>query len=344
MLALFLTLAAAALSPCDEDCPTELVLAAADAADNGVCPRGDGEEACICAALRLGRLSIAKESLRSRLLRREQAPNVRRFAQRRKEAAHVTLARVHPRYPRHLKFIPAVVWAQSDEVVHVRVRHSRYTSGDVVIRGVERGTSRVELSDQALYYSAEGDDVAAFVETTLRFHSRLARVDGCADQEARCVALAMDAGCEARAGDESSDVRSRCAQSCGGCTPLVANGTRVHAAWAALKGELVLEARKSSAEPWPRLFIEKNDKVPNRVHHIRPGEQMDGQEQPVVLPGEPQLGIGALLGCVDACFTQRCASGWGGDVDGEGIEYARESECHRGCRSECASTSVGRTA
>ena len=77
--------------------------------------------------------------------------------------------------------MPALVWAQTDELLHVRVRFARYTTGEAMARRVEQ--VNVTLRSGSLYVSAESalGSTPAFFETTVAWLHPLARADGCAD-------------------------------------------------------------------------------------------------------------------------------------------------------------------
>lgn len=112
------------------------------------------EEDCLCATFRLGWYEAARVGLRRRLLRKQPVLALRKLAQYTIAQSQVVLAQLHPRYPRHLKFLPAIEWAQTEEILSVKVRHARYTRGDPIF--TEVGACDVRLSDLNLYYAAEG--------------------------------------------------------------------------------------------------------------------------------------------------------------------------------------------
>ena len=103
------------------------------------------------------------------------------------------LVRLHPKYPAHIKAVPALLWAQTSETLHVRVRLSRYPGGEYTMR--RASPLVVNCTADGLFFSAEGDDVAAFFSTTVRWSAPLladdcvaAEVDGLVALEARKAA------------------------------------------------------------------------------------------------------------------------------------------------------------
>ena len=285
-------------SPCDLNCPLALVHnALGGAADEAALVAQGGceaaaeeqQEGCICAALSRGWHDAARGALRSRLLRKAASPAVRAFAQATHDAAHAILARMHPKYPKHLKLIPALEWAQTEELVTVTIRHARYTRGEPLFVGVEASTLR--LGDDELYYSAEGDEKPAFAETTLRWQHLLHRRDGCTDQETGCAQWAAQGACgEAPAVAGFPSFLERCPRSCGGCP--AANGSAVYAAWASVPGGMLFEARKSRPDRWDRLLEAAHPS--NRIAHLDGG----------------RLPVGRLLGCVDSCCASKGCCGF----------------------------------
>ena len=326
-------LASCSCSPCDEEATQAVVLAAVGGAktegDFGACSESDDEEGCVCAAMRLGWHEAARSAVVSRTSRHLASPAVRQFAQSWKIAASGLLTRLHPSYPRRFKMLPAIVWAQTDEILHVRVRHARYTRGESAIKGIEQGTLQALLTDEGLFYSVEGDLLAGFLQTSLSFFGKLERADGCGDAEESCAkwagrgmcddssarAAAPPAMTEAEAEQqalEPSVVRSRCAQSCGLCAPLngsdhavAAQGVAlysrepgVRAAWAHVPEAFVFEARKSVEGRWPRLLESRSPK--NRLAQVAEEDAEEGAR--AMLPGSPRRAVGELLECVEACL------------------------------------------
>ena len=108
----------------------------------------------MCAALRLGWLTAAKSALNSRVLAKRQSPRVRHFAQAQHASAVALLSRMHPRYPQHVKAIPALVWAQDDTTVQIRVRFARYTGGESIVDTLEQFD--VSVGDRSLFLTGEG--------------------------------------------------------------------------------------------------------------------------------------------------------------------------------------------
>lgn len=111
-------------------------------------------EACICAALHFGWASAAKAALIDRASKKRPSLRVRQFAQTRHAAAVSFLARMHPRYPRHVKAIPALVWSQNDTMIQVRVRFARYAGGESLVTNIEH--TEVLIDDHSLYLRGEG--------------------------------------------------------------------------------------------------------------------------------------------------------------------------------------------
>lgn len=256
-------------------------------------------EACVCAALMLGKLDVAKAAIVSRLSRGEQALRVRAFAVARHDAAVGILARVHPRYPRHLKSVPALLWAQTNEAFHLRIRFARYTSGEAMARHVEH--LNVSLTTTGLHFSAESAEMRspAFFETTIEWLHPLARADGCTDtaeNASQCAEWATQGECASN----PTFMAAQCALSCGACgaggaegADAAADGARATATWALVDGELVIEARKAVAQPWARPLLNANP-----ANRILFAEEL----------GES---VGQLLRCVERCAAGR------GDGDGE---------------------------
>ena len=194
-------------SACSLDSPIDellqLVGVAVDEATlmaNGNCEKvasAAEEEACLCAAFRLGWHGAARSGLRQRLLRRQPATAMRKLAQAAVDATQVILARLHPKYPQHLKFVPALEFAQSEELISVRVRYARYPRGEPLFVGTEG--MELRLSDAELYYAVEGAEHPGYIETTLRWRHLLRRRDDCRDTEAQCEKWADEGACNAEA-------------------------------------------------------------------------------------------------------------------------------------------------
>jgi len=264
-------------------------------------------EACVCAAMMLGKLDVAKAAIVSRLSRGEQALRVRAYAVARRDAAVGILARVHPRYPRHLKSVPALLWAQTNEAFHLRIRFARYTSGEAMARRVEH--ANVSLTTTGLYFSAESSDMRApaFFETTIEWLHPLARSDGCTDtaeNASQCAEWAAQGECASN----PTFMSARCALSCGACgaagaggaAGAAADGAVAVASWALVDGELVLEARKAVAQPWARPLLNANP-----ANRILFAEEL----------GES---VGQLLRCAERCAAGIPDGDGDGDGDGEG--------------------------
>ncbi len=292
VLALLVATSLAADS-CDADAPIDMA--------RTTWREGCDTEACVCAAMLLGKHTEAKAAIMSRQSRGESGLRIRSYANARADAATGILARIHPRYPRHLKSVPALLWGQTDEVLHLRVRWARYTTGEPMARRVEH--VNVSLSSAGLYVSAESalGTTPAFFETTLTWLHPLARADGCADQEAgdQCAAWAAAGECEANA----AFMAQRCQLSCGQCPE---SDAPVRAAWAVRRprlppspsrllghrlvtprppppppplrphlllplqvtdGELIVEGRKAFAANWTRLLAAA--KPANRILEMK---------------------------------------------------------------------------
>lgn len=322
-VAAFLLCALAAGSPCEPDAPFSLTAAAVgDSVDEtGLLMRGCDDEDCICAALRLGWPAAAKAGVQGRKKRRESTERVRRFAQGTVQNASAVLARVHPRYPRHVRFLPALEWAQNDEVVQVRLRHSRYNRGELVFAVAE--AAGAAITDDGLHYAAEGDDRVGTVDTTLRWSAPLARRDGCADREASCAHWAAEGACA----EEGEQLVRRCAKSCGACA--AASGGAVVAATLQLGSGLLIEARKASSGRWARLLAEA--KPAHRIGYIEADGEADGA--PADAPP-----VGALLECHEQCRDADHAAG----TDAAGTDAACGADA--ACVRECGAQYAGREA
>ena len=75
-----------------------------------------------------------------RMLRKEPAPSLRKLAQATHAGTVAILARLHPKYPHHLKIVPALEWAQEREPLTVRVRFARYCRGEPLAQTAEQLT------------------------------------------------------------------------------------------------------------------------------------------------------------------------------------------------------------
>ena len=137
------------------------------------------------------------------------------------------------------------MWAQTDELLHVRVRFARYTTGEAMARRVEQ--VNVTLRSGSLYVSAESalGSTPAFFETTVAWLHPLARADGCADSDTDggefCASQAAAGECTT--GPGAVAVQARCALSCGLCAEA---DSPPLATWAVTEGELIIEARKGT--------------------------------------------------------------------------------------------------
>ena len=300
-------------SACSHDAPVTAVRAAVgDATDeaallaSGGCEARDDEEACLCAALTLQWTAAVRTGLRSRLLRKQPCANVRAHAQTTHDSAVALLARMHPKYPQSVKFLPAIEWAQNADTIRAKVRHARYTRGEPLFTRVD-GAPTLRFSDVEAYVAAEGYEKAAFAETTLRWRHALLRRDGCADKEAGCERWAAEGVCAEPPPTGAPAWAERCAQSCGACP--AANGTHeVEMTWSAVPGGTVIEARKAATAAWDRLLLPAHPA--NRIAEAEPALR------------DPQ--VGELLACVEAA----CSSwSWRRANDDE-LEA-----CRRGCEA-----------
>ena len=198
-------------SPCDEDCaPAEVRSAVGNVTSvEEFTGCAGAEELCICSLLRLGWTVQARELLHARMTRKEPAPLLRRFAQSRHDGAVALLARLHPKYPQHLKMIPAPEWAQSADAIFVRIRFARYTRGEPLVLGADMVD--VRWDDAALWVSAEGDEKPLYIETSLRWRQLLRRYDGCADGEEGCRRWADEGACTEDEALAAAPLERRCA-------------------------------------------------------------------------------------------------------------------------------------
>ena len=220
----------AAGDSCDADAPIALA--------RSTWAEGCDSEACVCAAMLLGMQAAAKAALQARLGRGESGLRIRSYANARADNATGILARLHPRYPRHLKSVPALVWAQTDELLHVRVRFARYTTGEAMARRVEH--VNVSLRSGSLHVAAESalGSAPAFFETTIAWLHPLARADGCADADGEECAPRAEAG---ECTTDPASMRQRCELTCGLCA---AADSPVLGTWSITEGEIVVEVRK----------------------------------------------------------------------------------------------------
>ena len=205
---------------CSPDAPLTVVAAAVSGHESeeslvsaGGCEVADDEEACLCAALSLKWAAVLRSGLRKRLLSKQPAARVRAFAQATHDSAVAILARLHHKYPASVKFLPAVEWAQTADVISVRVRYGRYTRGEALFQRID-GTPAVRLSDDECYHAAEGLEKPHFAETTLRWRGLLKRRDGCADQEEGCARWASEGACTDPPARGAPDWKQRCPRSC----------------------------------------------------------------------------------------------------------------------------------
>ena len=305
-------------SACDRDASFDTILSAvgglsrpdADLLAQGCLGNGVDEEQCLCGALRLGFVNATAAALRARMLRKEPVPALRRLAQDLHAGAIGVLARLHPKYPYHLKVSPALDWAQSETTVLVRIRYSRYARGEPLVLSTE--SLKLEWDDESLYLAAEGNEKAIYFETSLPWAARLLRRDDCADSEGQCVKWAQEGACDLPPDpSDAPSLRERCARSCGACP--AANGSlAVHASYAAVPGGLVFEARKATAEPWERPLSVRFPM--NRV-------------------ATSELKPGALLDCDDAC-REHWWSGCKAKDDGDESPAACAERCRKQCEDE----------
>ena len=105
------------LDTCDLSSPLSASRAALSTADEaalleaGVSGCARELDDCICAALRLGWPRATRSLLVTRAGATKAVPlRIRQFAQAQADAATAFLARVHPKYPFHLKSVPALIW------------------------------------------------------------------------------------------------------------------------------------------------------------------------------------------------------------------------------------------
>lgn len=292
------------------------------------------EELCICACLRLGWMGCARSMLSSG--RRTPRLRVRNFAQATKEGAAAVLARLHARYPQHVKMLPAIEWAQTAETLLVRVRFARYTRGEALFLRSER--HELHCDDASLFLLAEGDDKPAFIETTLRWRHPLRRHDGCADSEDSCPTWAAEGACDlAPVPDDAPPLSKRCALSCGLC-PAINGTSEIDATWVLVPGAIVFEARKAKQGRWERLLEAK-----------LPPYRIDAAD--ALLP--PPL---TLLNCTTACEdaagcsaageasspSSPVSTGWrrlwtgtGGNANGVSAGEEGWAVCSERCRIQC---------
>ena len=321
---------ACALDACSYDAPLALLHAAVGAANEAAllangCPAGVDEEHCVCGAMRLGFMNATRTLLRERIVRKEAAPAVRRLAQATHAGTVAILARLHPKYPHHLKILPAIEWAQTDETLTIRIRFGRYCRGEPLVLTAE--ALQLLWDDEALFLTAEGAEAPSYFVANLRWAHRLKRHDGCTDSEAECLKWADDGSCD---DDSSGDVaapplKERCKRSCGLCP--AANGTAaVDGTWAAVPGGVVFEAVKAVAEKWERPLSARLP--PNRIDHA--GDRME---------------VGRLLGCARACRRESgceieeptASSSWSSFWSSKAnkMDPAQAARCVESCRRQC---------
>ena len=287
---------AAEYSACTPDASLSLSREAVGGAlDDGAllaqgCPTAVDEEVCLCGSLRLGYTNATSTFLRARMVRREPAPALRRLAQAQHAGSVAVLARLHPKYPRHLKIAPAMEWAQSDEMLLIRIRYARYARGEALVQSTEQ--LELLFNDASLYLAAEGDERPAFFQSTLEWAGLLKRFDGCGDTEPSCAKWAADGSCDAPPDPpDAPPLSERCARSCGLC-PAANGSTAVDGTWAAVPGGLVFEARKADKELWERPLNTRFP--PNRIDKVSDG-----------------ITVGALMACAETCrgnAPEQCAA------------------------------------
>ena len=316
--------AEAAYDACSPHAPLAVSHAAVGTLDtDGTCPSGVDEEHCVCGAMRLGLTNATRTLLRARMLRREPAPAVRRLAQATHAGTVAILARLHPKYPHHLKIIPALEWAQNEQTLTVRVRFARYCRGEPLAQAAEQIT--LLWDDEALFLTAEGADAPAYFVASLKWAHRLKRHDGCGVSEPECAKWAAEGSCDDPPSDASAPpMAERCKRSCGGCPS--ANGTAaVDGTWAAVPGGVVFEATKAVAEAWERPLATRLP--PNRIDHADGG-----------------LEVGGLLRCASTCRQAAgCqvgdGSGWSSwslwSSQAKEMEPAQAADCVERCRRQC---------
>ncbi|KAL1528739.1 hypothetical protein AB1Y20_010071 [Prymnesium parvum] len=291
---------------CDEECDLATVRrivggAAEEAAMNCSSTRADDEEveseACVCAALRLGWVGAAKAALLSRIAKKRQSLRVRHFAQAQHAGAVAILARLHPRYPQHVRAIPALVWSQDETTIQVRVRFARYTGGESLVDTLEQTSMSVD--DRTLYIRGEGVEKPAFFNETLRWHQQLLRTDSCTDGSEECDGV-TEAEC-----DSNSTASQLCPKACGSCKDAPSSA---RLAWGFYPGGLFLEAKKATPGWWFKLLEVKHPQ--NRILFIE--------------ANQCTASLGSFLSCFEDCKSEKsCKPGHG------------ESECETACRSEC---------
>jgi hypothetical protein len=328
--------AAEAIGACSDDASTAEVRAAVGGLNTaselvgaGGCEKVHDEEGCVCAAFRLGWYDAARTSLRSRLVRKLAVQGIRSYAQAAHDAMRVLLAVQHPKYPQHLRFAPAVNWAQTDEFVTVMLRHARYNRGEALFTRSEN--PQLFLSDVDLRYAVEGGDKPAYVSAELQWRHRVRRRDGCEDREVQCVEWAAQGVCsETPPPTGAPSWAERCPLSCGGCPP--ANGTAIDASWAAVSNGLLVEFRKAQGnESWDRLL-----EAARPLYRV---DELSGRDAPPV---------GSLLGCLETCTAdRRCPLGMprdgsagSGPTSGLAAGATHDAQCVEQCRRSCA-TDVG---
>lgn len=171
------------LSACDLDAPlSAFEPAARDATDESsfecdsttlAASSAVPSEGCVCAAMRLGFAETAKRLLHDRMLAKKPSPSVRRAAQAMQDGAVAILARMHQRYPNHLKIQPGIEWAQTEDKMLVRVRYARYTRGEALFQRAERGAREVSWDEDVLRLRVEGDDKPAFIDANLTWFGKV---------------------------------------------------------------------------------------------------------------------------------------------------------------------------
>lgn len=334
------------------------------------CPEGGDEESCICGALRLEWPVTAKRILTARMLRKESAASVRRFAQRKKDGAVAVLARLHQRYPYHLKMLPALEWAQSAEAIFVRVRYARYTRGEPLTETAD--AFELRFSDTALYVVAEGSEKPLYISSSLRWRHPLRRRDGCTDKEAQCTEWAASGACEqdalwasapfdpacadtdascqqwAQSGECEANrqfMQSSCPLSCAVCRngPLLAERCQLSCGHCpAANGSLAVDAVWAHVPGGLVFEARKGDagvdvSDPNR-HAMHWDRLLEAKHPPNRIDGAAEaFEVGTLLACND-----KCTAATEEEPKCRGAEGA--AGCAERCRQQCSDELAGRWA
>ena len=276
------------------------------------CP--SGLEDCVCAAMRLGWNQMARSLLITSGAQTIKLLRVRRFAEAQAHAASSFLARLHPRYPLHLKVVPALLWAQTEDILAVRVRFARYTVGESLASLVEE--ANVTLTTDELYFAAESafSEKPGFFETGLRWAHPLAALhpstSACPpnDRHELCETWAAKGEC-----DNNRDfMHKECIRACGLCDAEADKGVAPAAVWEVGEGEVVFEARKASKGPWAGLLTNTSLTAAKQVAYAT----------------ELDATVGDYLRCREACPAE--------------LSPEPEAVCRAECRAHIKPISPGR--